>query len=303
MARPAKSEIEVLRNLAWAVLPVAQAAARSRPTRGRRKAVAQDFPAAEGGTSTLFYKIADRGLPTPHLYVGAGRPGPVLEVEKTCPGSMRFFFHHFWLVIENADYPNLRTVYVMMSSLDGPIRKHLLRCIEGHDCSMRTDYVTGLLHALRNSGTLDSLTGALLLSQQAFCLCDDQAHDLIASYVTEHAMDWTCFGWMPPLLKEVMYVAVCLATLRCAPAHLDLHTAQVEAREQTMLLASETDPTWRLGDLLNDLKRAAAEIELPASDDSILTEKAKETLLERVLGRWADVWAAHFAGQPSTFGN
>jgi hypothetical protein len=287
MARPTTSEILVLRNLAWALIPIAQASGRLRRHWGRRKAGATAFPAsAKGNSSTLYYKIVETGLPTPHLYQKGGRAGPVLDIEKSCPGSMRFLFHHFWLAIENADYPTLRTVYVMMSALQGPIQKHAVRCIELHDCSMTVNYLVALLEQLFAEGTWDSLTSMILLAQQAFCLCDDAAHHAIAGYAAEHVSDWKCTQWMPALLRKTLSAVVLLAIARCAPAGIDLETARTEASQQIALFAAETDRTWDYGQFLSDLENAGRDMQLPDLDDSVLTEKSRQTLERRVLGRW-----------------
>jgi hypothetical protein len=270
--------LEILRNMVWAAAIIAMDG-------GRRAGASYLFQTATGQDSTLLYKILATGLPTPHVWDRKGKPGPVLKADDLFPGTMRLLFHPIWMIIEDSQVPFLRGVFAKMSALRGPMDGHLQRCIQAHDHRLPTSYVHRLMSELLESGSLDSLGGAVLLAHQAYWLCEDAAHRMIAERMAENIYNWQWLQWMPHPLRIAICTEVMCAVRRWTPSRLDLDVAGEDAATRLLLSAADNPEAMagKLEDFWAELTARPDVREIPVLSEAALPAKSVETLLARVV--------------------
>lgn len=178
-----------------------------------------------GRASTVFYKCLSAGRPWPDIEGNPGRPGPAVRIEREYPGTLIWLIHPIWTALDL--FRGYMPEQVMLHAL--AMRPSVQRIVlperteisdEGQLCSVE------MIRALHQEGSLDALLAMMLVSRQAFCLCDAIVHRETVKTIYQLAGTIACVQWMPPDLHQLFVGEIFQTVSAQQPRHLSVEAAR-----------------------------------------------------------------------------
>lgn len=153
-------------------------------------------PSRTGLGSTTFYKCLAAGRPWPDIEGSPDQPGPAIRIENEYPGTLIWLIHPIWRALGH--FPSYMPEDVMLAILAMRPSVQLIALPEftgvsdeGQVCSVE------MIRALHQEGSLDALLAMMLISRQAFCLCDVVFQRESVKEIYQLAGTIECVQWMP----------------------------------------------------------------------------------------------------------
>lgn len=211
--------LDRLRVTAWAVAVLTQM--------GGVSAKASRFfdPTRTGRVSTVFYKCLAAGRPWPDIEGSPDRPGPAVRIEREYPGTLVWLIHPIWeaLGLFRSYMPEQVMLHIL--AMRSTVQQIVLPertgvSDEGQLCSVE------MIRALHQEGSLDALLAMMLVSRQAFCLCDVIVHRETVKTIHQLAETIACVQWMPPDLHQVFILEILRTVSAQQPRTLSVETAR-----------------------------------------------------------------------------
>lgn len=213
--------LDRLRVTAWAVAVLTQI--------GGVSAKASRFfdLSRTGRASTVFYKCLAAGRPWPDIGGSPDRPGPAVRIEREYPGTLIWLIHPIWRALDGfpgymSDQVMLHVLAMRPSVQQIVLPEHTATSDEGQFCFVET------IRALHQEGSLDALLAMMLVSRQAYCLCDAIVHRETVKTIYQLAGTIACVQWMPPDLHR-RFIGEILQTVSAQqPRHLSVEAARAD---------------------------------------------------------------------------
>jgi hypothetical protein len=187
--------LDRLRVTAWAAAVLTQI--------GGVSAKASRFfdPSRTGRASTVFYKCLAAGRPWPDIEGSPDRPGPAMRIESEHPGTLIWLIHPIWRALGLFPCYMPQDVMLGILAMRTSVQQIALPEFtgisdEGQCCSVE------MIRALHQEGSLDALLAMMLISRQAFCLCDVMVQRESVKIIDQLAGTIECVKWMPPDLHQ-----------------------------------------------------------------------------------------------------
>ncbi len=213
--------LDRLRVTAWAVAVLTQI--------GGVSAKASRFfdLSRTGRASTVFYKCLSAGRPWPDIEGSPDQPGPAIRIEREYPGTLIWLIHPIWQAMDH--FCSYMPEQVMLHVL--AMRPSVQRIVlpertevsdEGQFCSVE------VIRALHQEGSLDALLAMMLVSRQAFCLCEVIVHRETVKTIYQLAGTIACVQWMPPDLHRRFIREILQTVSAQQPRHLSVEAARAD---------------------------------------------------------------------------
>jgi hypothetical protein len=217
--RPAIDQLDALRNRIWAARVVHQSC---RPA----SKISPLYPRTSSGQlSSIFSKTLALGRPTPRLKLDDGSEGPALLLEKEFPGSLYWLLHPIWPTLRSLAQPCYRIVFSTAKTLQDLAGVIVLSApLEGDDILFLK------LKHLKALGTMDSLTGLLLLAQLMFLSCRPSGYVRVEQFAHDQVKNWKCLSWLSNEIREEFCDYLLHHLVCCTPYELP---TDEEARNET----------------------------------------------------------------------